>query len=135
MKTYSYYLNRFKKFLSEVSYTVLENNYIEVTYKGTKITLEKSNRTKFISVKKLGNVKLENLFYISNNDDISIEFKNNEFLFFCCNLDERKITSYITNIKSSIDIDGNLSKEFKGLPININDWTEEDYFYFKMKYC
>lgn len=133
MKTYSYYLNRFKKFLSEVSYTVLENNYIEVTYKENKIILEKGNRTKFISVKKLGKIRLENLFYISKRE-IRIDFENDMFSFYNYDLNE-SIFSYMINIKYSIDIDGNLLKEFKGLPININDWTEENYFYFKMKYC
>lgn len=133
MKTYSYYLNRFKKFLSEVSYTVLENKDIEVKYKENKIILEKGNRTKFISVKKLGKIRLENLFYISKRE-IRIDFENDMFSFYNYDLDEN-IFSYMINIKYSIDIDGYLSKEFKGLPANINDWSEEDYFYFKMKYC
>lgn len=133
MKTYSYYLNRFKKFLSEVSYTVLENKDIEVKYKENKIILEKGNRTKFISVKKLGKIRLENLFYILKHE-IRIDFTNDMFSFYNFDLVDH-INSFITNIKSSIDIDGNLSKEFKGLPANINDWSEEDYFYFKMKYC
>lgn len=133
MKTYSYYLNRFKKFLSEVSYTVLENKDIEVKYKENKIILEKGNRTKFISVKKLGKIRLENLFYISKRE-IRIDFENDMFSFYNYDLNE-SIFSYMINIKYSIDIDGNLLKEFKGLPININDWTEENYFYFKMKYC
>lgn len=121
---------------------VHDNESIIIQYKNAdiKINFNSKNYNRFIAIKGFGEVNiLKNFYYgmdkiiFSYNDEyfnISFSYNYEVKIFNFNNMFLKVNNKYI-----SISENGILEKSIDNLPINIFDWSEEEYFYFKLKYC
>lgn len=133
--TYKEIFDAFNNFINTIEINDEGNNII-VKYKKEERIVRYMNSSN-ISVKKLGTIHLRHLpLVIAKSNIVITNDYNNLFLFEAYSYN-KEVKSYLI-IQNCLYIkinDGILSKKLDDLPENINEWTDEDLFYFKLKYC
>lgn len=141
MKNYKKIYDRFFWILKNKFSIEHCDDFLLICYKNIKCKIDdnKVNYTRSVAIKGFGNINISKSFYYGM-DNVIFSYKD-EYFGISFSYDKTKIFNFVNMflmIKDkyiSISEDGMLEKPFVNLPENIFNWSEEDLFYFNLKYC